>query len=145
MIQLYTHHLYKFDLIVFYQETKESYLKYLKKNNIKLKNKFINAKFIKETFEKVAGRCCEAMSENGNQFYVIVINKDCPSIISHEVFHLAEMVFDCCGVSYYERSANEHWAYFIEFFVKVIWSLRNEKKEKKKLSKKTRKKEKKKR
>ena len=36
---------------------------------------------------------------------------------SHECYHIADMIFEQCGVEYKEHSGNEHMAYLLDWLV----------------------------
>ena len=55
--------------------------------------------------------------------FVMYIEKNehdciCVSTTAHECYHVADMIFEKCGVEYKDDSGNEHMAYLLDWLVK---------------------------
>ena len=43
------------------------------------------------------------------------------SVTSHECYHIADLIFEHCGVEYKTGSGNEHMAYLLDWLVKTTF------------------------
>ncbi len=63
--------------------------------------------------------------ENGKQAFILYLEKrgDClhVSTVAHESYHVADMIFEHCGVEYKYDSGNEHMAYLLDWIVNKIF------------------------
>ena len=60
-------------------------------------------------------------------FLVLIYCRLNVSDVSHEAFHVADGVFDDCGVMLTENTGNEHMAYLIGYIAGCLWDVNNNK------------------
>lgn len=88
--------------------------------------------FCKETLERKfnltgqANPTCDGFAakiyeEDGKAAFVLYLEKRfnsiCVTTTAHECYHIADMIFENCGVEYNYESGNEHMAYFLDYLV----------------------------